>query len=248
MNRDSGLIDCLKRVLKARGITYAVLAERLGLSEAGIKRAFAKGAFTLSRLEEICRVAGITLFELVKTAELEAQGKPLLLSEAQELALAADESLFAYLYLLRAGHRPRDIVEAYRFTAAESSRCLAVLDRLGLIEWDVGDRVRVPHVGDPVWRPDGPLALRYLQEAKQEFVGGDFRGEHAFLKACHADLSPSSVAVLRRKLEALAREFEQLAAMDRLSDDGERERIWLLAAFRPWVFSYLEKYQKTESP
>jgi transcriptional regulator with XRE-family HTH domain len=40
MSQASQLIAALKRVLKARGLTYADVAAHLGLSEASVKRQF----------------------------------------------------------------------------------------------------------------------------------------------------------------------------------------------------------------
>ena len=58
------LIEALKRSLRAQGLTYRDLAERLKLSEAAVKRMFSKRAMNLLRLEEICEVLGIGLAEL----------------------------------------------------------------------------------------------------------------------------------------------------------------------------------------
>ena len=60
----SPLISTLKRVLKARGVTYADLAEKIALSEASVKRLFSQGTFTLERLEEVCAALEIAVFEL----------------------------------------------------------------------------------------------------------------------------------------------------------------------------------------
>ena len=53
------LVDTLKRILKGRGITYATVAAGLGLSEASVKRMFSRRDFTLQRLEDVCRIAGV---------------------------------------------------------------------------------------------------------------------------------------------------------------------------------------------
>ena len=53
--RAAALVEALKRTLKAKGLTYADVAGAIALSEASVKRMFARGDFTLQRLEEICR-------------------------------------------------------------------------------------------------------------------------------------------------------------------------------------------------
>ena len=48
------LVEALKRALKSRGITYAALAAKLGLSEASVKRMFSRRDFTLQRMDDVC--------------------------------------------------------------------------------------------------------------------------------------------------------------------------------------------------
>ncbi|MER8700455.1 helix-turn-helix transcriptional regulator [Mesorhizobium sp. M1273] len=58
----NGLIfEALKRTLKAKGITYRVLAERMGVSEPTVKRIFHERNCKLDRLMEICTAAGVEL-------------------------------------------------------------------------------------------------------------------------------------------------------------------------------------------
>ena len=67
MARTAALVDNLKRELRARNITYAAVAKRLGMSEASVKRMFSQKEFTLSRLDSICEVAGLEFSDLART-------------------------------------------------------------------------------------------------------------------------------------------------------------------------------------
>src|SRR4051794_9006774 len=58
------LVDSLKRALKAKGITYADLAARIEMSEAGVKRMFSQKNFTLQKLEAILHATGLDLIEI----------------------------------------------------------------------------------------------------------------------------------------------------------------------------------------
>jgi len=53
-------------VLKSRGLTCADIAGGLGLSEATVKRIFSRRDFTLERIDEICRIAGVDFAELTR--------------------------------------------------------------------------------------------------------------------------------------------------------------------------------------
>ena len=67
MARTAALVDGLKRELRARNITYAAVARRLGMSEASVKRMFSRKEFTLSRLDAICELAGMEFSDLARS-------------------------------------------------------------------------------------------------------------------------------------------------------------------------------------
>ena len=61
------LIALLKSELRSAGITYAALAERLGMAESSVKRMFAKGGdMPLSRIDDICRVLNVDFADLAR--------------------------------------------------------------------------------------------------------------------------------------------------------------------------------------
>ena len=92
MAQARALVGVLKQVLKSRGVTYAEIARRLGMSEASIKRVFAKGSFTLERLDKICDVLGIEITDLAKMVEHESE-RVVQLTLQQEKAIVADPKL-----------------------------------------------------------------------------------------------------------------------------------------------------------
>ena len=94
----SGLVEALKKLLKARGVTYRQLAAGLGLSEPSVKRLFSERTFTLQRLEQVCQVLEIDFFELAKLA----RGASTTINEMtieQEQILAKDSKLLGVFYL-----------------------------------------------------------------------------------------------------------------------------------------------------
>jgi hypothetical protein len=118
------VVDALKRCLRARGMTYAALARELRLSEASVKRTFARGTFTLARLEDVLRVLELDLPELARMTR-GAQGQDAELSVEQETLLASDERLLSVFWLLLNGWRFDYIVEAFVITRTELTLVLA---------------------------------------------------------------------------------------------------------------------------
>lgn len=56
---------CLKQALRKKKLTYAALADRLGMSESGIKKIMSGHDVSLQRLAEICEQAGIDPVDLL---------------------------------------------------------------------------------------------------------------------------------------------------------------------------------------
>ncbi len=156
-----GVFVTLKRILRARGITYAKLAPRLGLSESGLKKIFALEDCSLSRLQSICDAAGISLSEIFEVASA-TPIEQVTLTQAQQEALLAKPLLLAVFWKLTVERwAVKRIARTFRIDDRALSRLLGELDRHELIVLEQpGDRVRLRH-GDHVrWIPEGPLLER----------------------------------------------------------------------------------------
>ena len=83
-------LDVLRAELRAAGITYKMLADRIAMSESSIKRMFGQKDMTLSRLAQICQAAGVNMEDVLRRA---ADARP----QADTLTLpAATEPVLRY--------------------------------------------------------------------------------------------------------------------------------------------------------
>ena len=237
------IVDALKRCLRARGMTYGALARELRLSEASVKRLFSRHTFTLSRMEQVLRVLELDLAELARMTR-GAQSEDAELSLEQETLLASDERLLSVFWLLLNGWRFAEIVEAYIITRTELTLALAKFERARLIDWEAGERVRLRVAKDFVWRAGGPVKKAYGLRVTTEFLRSRFSGPLELLRFEARDLSPASAAMLRRRLERLAAEFNELAEVDSTLPARGREGVGLLLACRPWAFSVVNALKK----
>jgi DNA-binding Xre family transcriptional regulator len=235
MDETRQLVDALKRCLKMRGLTYRGLAQRIGLSEASVKRIFSERSFTLRRLEQVCGALEITVAELVRMIE-KGHGRATTLSLEQEQALARDPALLSYFYLLLNGWTEQEIRRDYEFEEAQVQGLRARLIELELIESLPRRRHRLRINRQIVWRRDGPVRRAYERQVKAEFLQADFAGAGDFFGWQPAELTTASIEVLKRKLALLYREFLEMAELDTASTKT-RHSTALLLAFRPWVFS-----------
>jgi DNA-binding Xre family transcriptional regulator len=62
------LLDVLRAEMRAAGITYKMLADRIAMSESSVKRMFGQKDMTLSRLAQICKAAGVAMEDVLRRA------------------------------------------------------------------------------------------------------------------------------------------------------------------------------------
>ena len=92
MSTTQDLVNVLKAELRTAGVTYADLADALGMSESSVKRVFAKSDMPLSRIDEMLRVLKMDFAELARKVA-DAQPLSRQLTVEQEAAVVADRRL-----------------------------------------------------------------------------------------------------------------------------------------------------------
>lgn len=234
----------LKRMLRARGITYAELGRRIGLSEPSVKRVFSRSSLTLQRLEIICRAAEASVLDLIKLAGGTDDAASDALTWDQEAELAADPGLLGCFYLLINGRKSAELASDLSVTERQVRRWLAQLNRLGLIKILSGSRVRLRTAPSIAWRKDGPVRELYEAQVRKEFLRSPFSAGGEALHFRSAELSEASSQTLLKKLERLASDFRELAELDRRLPRRDKRSFAVLIACRPWVFSMFEGFKR----
>lgn len=239
------LVDALKRLVKARGMTYADVAARIDISEASVKRWFSQADMTLEKLEAICVAIGCDLTELLEYSRSE---KPPVseLSEEQEEALVADPKLFLALYLAVNKFSEEDVLARYRFTKPDWTLLLTRLDRLGIIELQPMNKVRLRTARNFRWRAGGPIEQLFARQLLPEFFAQPFTGDDDKLVLLAGSVSEPTAALMRQRLEDLAREFDLLLARDTSLPARERVGVSLVLAQRPWRLKAFDKIRRED--
>lgn len=242
------LIDELKRQLKARRVTYAALAVRLGLSESSVKRMFAKRSLSLQRLEQICNALGLEISDLVEAVDAQ-RGYLTEPTPEQEQALLADPKLLLMTYLLINGWSLEAITEHYRIEPDEAERLLLRLDRARIIDLLPFNRVKLLTARNFKWRRDGPVQRFFQQQVQHEFLDSTFTGESEHFTFVGGMLSRAGLAQMQQSIGRLAREFDELARRDSSLPLAERHGCGAVFAIRPWAFSmFAQLRRKPEGP
>jgi hypothetical protein len=242
----SRFVEALKRAVRLRGMTYARLASELRLSEASVKRMFSRGSFTLARIEEILSVLDLELHELARLSRLGGTDSAELTLE-QELGLAKDERLLSVFWLVLNDWSFAGILQSFSISRTELTVAFARLERLKLVEWGAGDRVRLRVARDFLWRAAGPVKKAYGRRVVDEFLRGRFDAPLEVLRFESRELSPESAAALKQRLEKLVADFNEAAEADAAVPSRRRVPVALLAACRPWEFSAVNALKRRKA-
>jgi len=242
MTQTARLLETLKHYLKFQGITYRILAQRLKLSESSVKRLFSDQSLSLKRLEKICAVLGLDLYELVK---LSREQQPLVdsFNDMQLKTLLSQPSLVVLLVLFVNGWTTEELVEEFELEEVELRVKLGQLEQLKLIEWLPQDRIRLCFERSVLWQKDSPLWQIWGRTNMREFLNDDFDLNNERWHFAAAQLSPDSRKLILSELDRLMQTLRELQDVDASLPADEREPTGFLLAHRAWVPSLLDGLQ-----
>ena len=233
MSSPDQVLQVLRAELRAAGITYKALAERIGMSESSVKRMFGQKDMALSRLAQICKAAGIAMEDVLRgAADLAPRADTLTLT--QEKSLTANPRLLLVATCCLGHWSVEQMLETYQLSEAQCIGLLAELDRLGLIELKPNNRYSLRVSNAFHWLADGPVQRYVREHVVDDFFGGRFDGEGETLMCLPARLSLASAVELRAKVQQLAGELARLHQNDRRLAPGERDGFTLLLGLRSW--------------
>ena len=243
MAQTTALIDTLKQALKSHRLTYAHVAQKLGMSEANIKRMFASKRFTLERLEDICQLMHMELSDLFQLYE-ESRQRITQLTLEQEKGLVDDAKLLLVAVSVRNRLSFSDIINNYQISETECIRCLTTLDKLKIIDLLPNNRIKLRIDDDFRWLPNGPIDRFFEQQIKNQFLKSRFKGEQEERLFLFGLLSESSTQVMMNKMQSLAKEFTDLHRQDAKLPLAKRHNIGVMLAIRPWELAFFSDIAK----
>lgn len=239
MAGSADLVNALKSELKAAGMTYAQLAQALGLAESSVKRMLGSSgshALPLSRIDAICRVLKLDFADLARQV---ADARPLLaeLSLVQEKAVVADKKLLLTAICVLSQWTLEQITRSYRISSAEATGYLAQLDRIGIIELKPLNRYRLKLAKTFRWRPHGPVMEYFREHALLDYFGGGFDAPGEGLLLVHGSISRSLAPSFMERMQRVAQDFAQQHLADQKLKEHDRGGYTLLLALRSWEFA-----------
>jgi DNA-binding Xre family transcriptional regulator len=244
MSTTADLVTVLKKELKSAQMTYADLAEGLGMAESSVKRMLAKGDMALSRIDAICRVLKLDFAELARRV---ADAQPLLteLTQEQEKAVVADKKLLLCAICVLSQWTLEQIATDYRLSEAECIKYFAQLDRIGIIELRPLNRYRLKLAKAFRWRPHGPVMDYFRDHAVLDYFSGGFDGNAEGLLLVHGTISRAIAPSFLDRLQRVAQDFAQQHHADQKLAAKERDGYTLVLAMRSWEFAAFTQLRRS---
>ncbi len=237
------LVEALKKALKSHGITYADVAKVLGLSTTSVKRLFADEALSLKRLDLICEMMDLKITDLLQ--QIAEDGWQLeQLSAKQEIQIAGDMALLLVTVSVLNHLTIGEILSRFDIDEHLVIRKLAWLDREGLIEFLPKNRIKLKVSGNFAWRPDGPIQRFFQENISNDYFSTQFTNEGERLLVLNGMLTKSSLEHFHRRLERVAREFDELANADQREPTERRIGQTVVLAIRPWGFGVFSEFSR----
>ena len=238
------LIDTLKLSLKAHGKTYADVSQHLQLSEASVKRLFSDRSFSLQRLDEICQMMNMEISDLVQQMNEQHTVHTTGLSIEQEKEIANDLGLLAVAVCVLNRWTMQNILDHYQLSETDCIGYLAKLDKLKLIELLPKNRVKLLVSANFKWQENGPIQCFFLDKLQADFFNSKFNKQNEKLIVINGMLVDSSNSVFQRKMDHLAKEFDELNNDDAGLAFEDRKGVSVVMAMRPWTYGLFDVIKK----
>jgi transcriptional regulator with XRE-family HTH domain len=239
-NDSSAMLKALRQHLRRQGWTALRIAGEFAIGEATAKRWLAGKGLTLSRLDALANLAGLSLAELARETERPPAGLAQELTLAQEKALSSDIFLSFLFMTVLAGIPPEEIGADFGVPQRDLEAALIRLERLALIDRLPGGRVR-PLIDRAVaWRKT-PMRALFEEHMKPQFLAMDFAAEDAVYSSEVLKLSARGAAELGELIERYRREVQALAEQDRDTTHLQRGWYGMLVALRPLDMTRLQR-------
>lgn len=172
----------LKRLMKRRQLTYRELAEKVGLSESGVKKLMTGSDLSIVRLSQICEALDIRLLEFTQSLEVRDFEDTNFSEDQQREMLRQPELFFLYWKLVFERCPLAMVKQELDFDSELLQKLLLRLDKLNLIKVFSAEKIQLPKLRpirsfgegelvDTVYRDWSSALLQHLASGEQRNDG-----------------------------------------------------------------------------
>ncbi|KHD89041.1 MAG: hypothetical protein OM95_06225 [Bdellovibrio sp. ArHS] len=213
----SRYLDTIKKILKAREVTYGDLASHLKMSESGVKKMLNAKDISFRRILQICEALEVLPGQLFSMSEKSFISE-VVLSQQQEDALLKQRSLLAvYWRFVVEGCPLNEIEKLQKISSAELKKILDKLVHLDLLTAKRG--VYKPrHSGKFRWNNESKLVKVLNKEWSELTLHRALKGDQgAYHRLVSMKFSEESYEQLRQNLAKVLNEAVQNSEKDELT-------------------------------
>jgi len=245
MTQSHTILRIIKRLLLQRQITYSQLAKNLKVSEISVKRMLnGNTSMSIDRLEKIFKLLGIDFLDLAQLLTTETDKLTNQLTERQEMQLAQNGKLLAFLYLLMKGYNFKQICQRYDYTENEALLFANKLEKLKILELHPNNHVKLLVSKMVQWRKQGPLEKKFRADHQAHFLGGTFDGPNDIIHFLTVLLPERTLHDFKHQFVRLIEEMRETSSMKEVRDPNLSRPFTLLLAGRDFVPPFIEKYRR----
>jgi transcriptional regulator with XRE-family HTH domain len=240
------LMQALRQVLRAHGLRYRDIAEKLHVGERTVARWMTSEKIDTSTIEDLCSLIDMTFFDLCEFVlqRSEEAISQLTLQQEQELA---GSNLLQYFFMQLLKNWPvEDIRRELELSEPELINALIRLEKVGLIDLLPQNRVRLRVAKKVKFRPSGPFLNNASNWVRDMVADFSFAEPHTECAIEAIKLSPASRAALRPKFERLLDEARELGDLDRRTNSDSRDWYACILIARPYKVSPYRTWSSTE--
>jgi transcriptional regulator with XRE-family HTH domain len=235
----TAILETLRKILKNRKLTYAQVAARLGVSEQTVKRVFNGDDCPVSRLLEICDVAGVKLADVMQLTENEGEAFFELTPE-QEQHFVDYPSEYRFFIQLLEGKDADAIKAEHGLSDRAVFKYLRQIEALGLCDVLPGNRYTLKVRGDHSFLRNGPLAKKHGTDLMTEmfaFLSEEKnQSDRTTWTSTSTRISVDTLRDMKEEMKDLARRYRKIAARESelLPKDQTVDTTWVLAIASPF--------------
>lgn len=213
-NRECSLVlEKLKQVLKTKKITYAMLANQIGVAESTLKKSFIAKDVSFNRLNTICSALDISLGQILSELENEEVQEVSIDSDAEKYFLKKPLAFKVYWRLSFDRVPLEEIKKEIPLPKSTLTSILVKLDKLELIELRPDNTVKVPKLTPVRWKRTKTKIqeIIYLEWSKNIIQNAYDEKESDFdISLIYLQLREKNLKNFRRELHELEEKYAQI--------------------------------------
>ena len=166
------------------------------------------------------------------------------LSFQQEQDIAGDITLLLITVCVLNRWTMAQLVEHFHLTEHQCITYLAILDKLQIVELLAGNKIKLKVSVNFKWLNNGPIQQFFQHQLAADFFDSQFSQQQEQLIVINGMLSDSAMMIFQRKVEQLAREFNELNNEDSTLSLSQKQGTTVVLAMRSWQYGLFESLRK----